>query len=87
QEPGSSPILRDKKPESSVKKGNTSKLNEKYAMMQQKMTQMAQDNETPLAGIFPHETTTRYIFHKIYLENGTSRNSLVGDGRSSLSSS
>ncbi|KAF0383970.1 hypothetical protein F8M41_011645 [Gigaspora margarita] len=57
QEPGSSPILRDKKPESSVKKGNTSKLNEKYAMMQQKMTQMAQDNETPLAGIFPHETT------------------------------
>ncbi|CAG8767546.1 5219_t:CDS:2 [Dentiscutata erythropus] len=49
QEFGSSPILRDKKLENSAKKGNTSKLNEKYAMMQQKMTQMAQDNETPLA--------------------------------------
>ncbi|CAG8654027.1 10960_t:CDS:2, partial [Racocetra fulgida] len=49
--------IRDKKPENSVKKGNTSKLNEKYAMMQ--------DNETPLASKVETPTIPNRRYTKI----------------------
>ncbi|CAG8478620.1 1429_t:CDS:2 [Diversispora eburnea] len=35
-----------------LKRGNTGKLNEKYAMMQQKMSQMVQDIKSPVANPF-----------------------------------
>ncbi|CAG8552793.1 14738_t:CDS:2, partial [Cetraspora pellucida] len=54
---GSSPIIRDKKPENSVKKENTSKLNEKYAMMQ--------NNETPLVSKVETPTTSNRRYTKI----------------------
>ncbi|GBB90880.1 hypothetical protein RclHR1_00180018 [Rhizophagus clarus] len=45
----SSPSPRDKKPEKTAKMSNPRKLNEKYAMMQQKITHMTEETTYPMA--------------------------------------